>query len=255
VTTFVRLVREVGRPLAVVVLDRPAAANAISTDLATQVVEALDVAEADPDVAAVVLRSALPGVFSAGADLAELPEVDLLPDLPFEGTPALALARGRLERCRKPVVAVADGAVVGGAVGLFLAASLRWCTPATTFRIPVARLAGVLPVADVQALTAAVGLAAATDLVLSGAAVDGRWASEHGLVSRLVDDDADVDRLLDDLLAGDPEALTVNLALIRQVGQPAAGDVPSELVARIRAVRAGSARAAALEAHRRRGGT
>jgi enoyl-CoA hydratase/carnithine racemase len=110
-------------------------------------------------------------------------------------------------------------------------------------------------VADVQALTAAVGLAAATDLVLSGAAVDGRWASEHGLVTRLVDDDADVDRLLDDLLAGDPEALTVNLALIRQVGQPAAGDVPSELVARIRAVRAGSARAAALEAHRRRGGT
>ena len=71
----VRIERPAPR-VAELVMDRPAALNALSTDQARRLAEAARTLAADPDTSVVVLVSALPDAFCVGADLKERNELD-----------------------------------------------------------------------------------------------------------------------------------------------------------------------------------
>ena len=106
------------------VFDQPnSRANVLSTALWTEFGRALDDLAHRPGITGLVLESAKPGIFIAGADLKELGSAD--PDQ----TRALIELGHRvlhtLEELPYPTVAAIDGAAVGGGLEVALACDLR----------------------------------------------------------------------------------------------------------------------------------
>lgn len=102
-----------------IVLNRPDKHNAICGSMRAGIAAAIPKAARDPNIYAVVIRSAVPGMFSVGSDLAELcPAAREQPD---EARKILAeeyALNWLLECYSKPTVSLIDGSVAGGGAGL-----------------------------------------------------------------------------------------------------------------------------------------
>jgi 3-hydroxyacyl-CoA dehydrogenase/enoyl-CoA hydratase/3-hydroxybutyryl-CoA epimerase len=151
----------------------------------------LDRLETDDSIRAIVLGSAKPTNFLAGADI----RIFGMISEPSQGEEVIRAAQelyARLEALHaekgKPVVAAIHGACLGGGLELALTASMRIATdhPKTSLGQPEVRV-GVLPAAGgTQRLPELIGIAAALDLILTGRSVRVRRAHKLGLVDEVV---------------------------------------------------------------------
>ncbi len=159
----------------VVTIDH-APVNALSVDVRRGLVEAIDAAEAEAAVAAVLIVGAGRN-FIAGADIREFGK----PPLP----PLLPSVCNRIEACPKPVVAAIHGAALGGGLEVALAAHYRLAVRGAKLGLPEVQL-GLLPGAGgTQRAPRLIGAAAALDLMLSGRHARAEEALSLGLVDRL----------------------------------------------------------------------
>jgi 3-hydroxyacyl-CoA dehydrogenase len=185
-----------------IVLDNPPV-NALGAASRRQLLEALDSAEANSCVSAIVIRGG-GALFSGGADISEFDKPWVEPSLP-------GLA-DRLERCHKPVVAAIHGICYGGGLELALACHRRIASPTARMALPEVLL-GLLPGAGgTQRLPRLIGARAALKMMLEGAPVDASTALALGLV---------------DLIAGDLAVAALEMA--RQVATDQirrTGDLP-----------------------------
>ncbi|MCG8457475.1 MAG: 3-hydroxyacyl-CoA dehydrogenase NAD-binding domain-containing protein [Holophagales bacterium] len=130
-----------------------------------------------------VFVSDKPGIFVAGADIAELETLD-----DSAGVKAMIM-RGhalvnRFADLPFPVVAAIDGACLGGGLELALACDYRVCTtaPHTKLGVPEVQL-GLYPgLGGTQRLPRLIGVPEALDLILTGKSVDARKAKKLGIV-------------------------------------------------------------------------
>jgi enoyl-CoA hydratase/carnithine racemase len=195
-----------------VTLDSPANRNAMSVDLLTRLRDAVRASTTSP--ARGLLLAHTGTSFCAGVDLKErrsLPRTDSTHSL------LLADVLRDLWAHPKPVVAVVDGAVRGGGLGLLACADVVLATSRSTFAYSEARV-GVAP-ALVMAVT--LPLSDSRRLMphlLAARPFDADVAHSLGLVSRVLPevDDAAVDVLLDDLRRGAPGALATIKRLAHQ---------------------------------------
>src|SRR5438128_203687 len=143
----------------------------------------------DSAVKAILLASAKPDSFVAGADIEMLSRIKTAAE-------ASALARGgqqamqRLEELarRKPIVAAIHGPALGGGLELALACSYRIASDdrRTQLGQPEVQL-GLIPAAGgTQRLPALIGIAQALDLILTGKSVRPSKARKLGLVDEVV---------------------------------------------------------------------
>ena len=121
--------------IAAITLDSPHNRNALSRRLLTQLFDALDAAEEDPDVRVLLLRSA-DRVFCSGADLSEASA-----DGMEEGTRALVALQRRLVTHPKPVVVRLAGPVRAGGLGIVASSDVVVCSDDVTFAFTESRLA------------------------------------------------------------------------------------------------------------------
>jgi enoyl-CoA hydratase/carnithine racemase len=183
-------------------LNRPAARNALSSELLDRLVEALHAADGDPEVRAVVLTGADPA-FCAGLDLREAGA---------EGLPSGAVVDPKesvwwvLYGMSTPVIGAINGPAITGGLELalqcsFLVASERAAFGDTHARVgvhPGGGLTGLLP--------QAVGLRKAREMSLTGNFIDAAEAHRLGLVNHVVAHEALLPtalRLAGDIAAGD----------------------------------------------------
>jgi enoyl-CoA hydratase/carnithine racemase len=165
----------------IVSLNRPARRNAMDRDLVAALVKVFRRLDADPEVAAIVLRGEPPG-FCAGSDLKFIGRLSLEDTCRFEAeTGDMARLLGYLQ---KPVIASVEGFALGG--GFILAASCdlvvsadnaRWHLP----EVPI----GWLTPWGLNALISRAGAVAARKLCYASEAFDGREAKRLGLVDHL----------------------------------------------------------------------
>jgi 3-hydroxyacyl-CoA dehydrogenase len=159
----------------VVSIDHPPV-NALSVDVRQGLVEAIDAAQADTAVAAVLIVGAGRN-FIAGADIREFGK----PPLP----PLLPAVCNRIEACAKPVVAAIHGAALGGGLEVALAAHYRLAVRGAKLGLPEVQL-GLLPGAGgTQRTPRLIGAAPALDMMLSGRHVRAEEALSLGLIDRL----------------------------------------------------------------------
>ncbi|THD43783.1 MAG: enoyl-CoA hydratase/isomerase family protein [Bradyrhizobium sp.] len=121
-----------------IILDRPQALNALTLPMVRLMARALDAFERDSRVERVVIASAGGRAFCAGGD------IRLLYEQGKAGDHAAQLAfwreeyqlNRRIKRYAKPIVALIDGIVMGGGVGLSLHAAHRVATERCLFAMP-----------------------------------------------------------------------------------------------------------------------
>lgn len=150
--------------------------NALSWHVRQGIKDAIDLAEADPSVRAIVLTCA-GSTFIAGADITEFGKPPQGPDLPS--------LLDRIENLPKPVVAAIHGTALGGGLETALACHYRIATPSARLGVPEVKL-GLLPGAGgTQRLPRLVGITAAATMCALGEPVPAPKAKDMGLVDEL----------------------------------------------------------------------
>jgi 2-(1,2-epoxy-1,2-dihydrophenyl)acetyl-CoA isomerase len=171
-----------------ITLDRADKLNAVNGALAASLVAALAHAAGDDAVRVVVLTGA-GRAFCAGLDLSAPPELptatraDRLDPYAWVG----AWVRG-VVACEKPVIAAVNGPAAGAGFGLALACDLRIVAASARMTAGYVRR-GLSPDAGVSYfLPRHVGLARASDILLTGRDVDAAEAERIGLATLVVPD-------------------------------------------------------------------
>jgi len=189
-------------------LNRPAVHNAFDESLIEELSRTASELGSDSGVRVVVLASEGPS-FSAGADLNWMKR---MVGASFEENRADAEKMARmfeaLYRLPKPLVGRIQGAALGGGVGLTAVCDIAVAAQEAVFGLTEIRL-GILPAVISPFVLAKIGTGAARELFLTGERFSAARAREIGLVRRVVDAaalDAEVDEVIQNLLAGGPEA-------------------------------------------------
>lgn len=159
-----------------IVLNNPPV-NALGADVRRGLAEALDEAERDDRVRAIVIRGG-GRMFSGGADITEFKS-------PFAG-PELPDLVDAIEASAKPVVAAIHGMALGGGLELALGCHYRLATPTAKLGLPEVLL-GLLPGAGgTQRLPRLVGAEQALAMIVTGSHVSGAAAADMGLIDSAV---------------------------------------------------------------------
>ena len=159
-------------------LNRPKSANTINGQLIADVDAALDELEKDAEVRVILLTGAGERHFCGGADLREAGR------LVSGGLPA---AGGRdfirhFEQVPQPVIAVINGAAMGGGCEIALACDFRLMAEEARIGVPEIRFGALPGGGGTQRLPRIVGLARAKELVLTGRHLTAQQALDIGLV-------------------------------------------------------------------------
>jgi enoyl-CoA hydratase len=168
-------------PVVTVILDRPAAKNAVDRDTAAALADAFRAFDAD-DTARVGVLFGDHGTFCAGADLKALSQGNgnrVAPD----GDGPMGPSRMLLG---KPVIAAIAGHAVAGGLELALWCDLRVAEEDAVLGVFCRRFGVPLIDGGTIRLPRLIGLSRALDLILTGRAVDAQEALAFGLVNRVV---------------------------------------------------------------------
>jgi enoyl-CoA hydratase len=174
-------------PLAWVVVNRPAARNALNLAVWRGLAEQVAGMASRADVRAVVVRGAGDEAFLAGADITEFPAARADAAMTADYDRYTAAALSAISSLEKPVIAMINGLCFGGGCSVALACDLRFAADHARFAIPAARLGLAYPFErGVESLVRVVGPTHAADILLSGRALDAEEAVRIGLVNRVV---------------------------------------------------------------------
>lgn len=165
--------------VAVVTLNRPEARNALDAELAAALPAAIAAADADPEVAAIVLTGADPA-FCAGFDLRNVRAGAKRGENPHPGW------WGALPPTRVPVIGAVNGAAVTGGLEIALACDFLIASERARFADTHAEV-GMLPGWGLTILLPeAVGARRARQMSLTGDFIDAATALAWGLVNEVV---------------------------------------------------------------------
>ncbi len=177
---------EVTDGVALITLNRPERLNALIPGMGDIYAGLLHRADADPQVRAIVVTGAGRG-FCSGADLGILAEGREALDGYLDGQSVETLPTAAL-RIGTPVVTAINGPCAGIGFVLAIAADMRFAAPSATMSTSFSRLGLIAEYGSAWLLTRLVGLAAATDLLLTGRTLTAAEARDMGLVSQVHED-------------------------------------------------------------------
>lgn len=219
--------RELRGKVLLVTIDH-APVNALSADVRRGLLAAIEAADADKAVEAVLIVGAGRN-FIAGADIREFGKPPVPPSLPD--------VCNRIEACSKPVVAAIHGAALGGGLEVALAAHYRLAVNGAKLGLPEVQL-GLLPGAGgTQRTPRLIGAQAALDLILSGRHASAKEALALGLIDRF----GSSDDILAEGLAYAQELLAAHAPVRRTRDAAALSDRAASLAA-VTAARAETAK-------------
>ncbi len=181
---FEHVLYEKSDHVATITINREKVLNALSFATVAEMDAAFAEAERDDDVRVLIITGAGSKSFVAGADISEINSRDAKSgyDMAIRGQATLR----RLETMGKPSIAAVNGFALGGGCELSMACTIRIAADNARFGQPEVNL-GVIPgYAGTQRLTRLVGRGLATDLILTGRAIDADEALRIGLVSQVV---------------------------------------------------------------------
>ncbi|GIL45580.1 hypothetical protein Vafri_2784 [Volvox africanus] len=180
--------------VSVISLSRPAARNAIGRQLLRELAEALDTVRQERTTRCVLVRSVVPGVFCAGADLKE--RATMSQSEAAEFVSRIRRTFTELQDLPMPTVAVVEGLALGGGAELALACDIRIMGSGALMAFPEAQL-GIIPGAGgTQRLPRIVGASRAKELIFTGRRVAGSEALDLQLADHVVPDDQVYNRAL-----------------------------------------------------------
>jgi enoyl-CoA hydratase/carnithine racemase len=179
---------------AVLTMDRPEKANAMSRTFFRELPQAMRILDDDPEIRTCVLTGA-GRAFSAGGDIADFHALEGIDDC--RGQVKLALeAFLSIERAETVMIAAVNGLAFGGGTEITLACDLAFASSAAQFSFKEITL-GLMPGYGLVRGPEVIGRPWTHEMVLSGDVLDAEQAHRIGLVQHL----STPETLLDDALA------------------------------------------------------
>jgi enoyl-CoA hydratase/carnithine racemase len=209
-----RLETRAGGVIARVTIDKPAKLNILTRSSLLELLKALEEIQTR-SVRAVVLTGAGEKAFIGGADLETLGSLDPASAREFIGQIHSACAA--LRDCPVPVIARINGWCLGAGLEIAACCDLRIAADTATFGMPEVRL-GIPSVVEAAMLPRLVGAGRARWLVMTGETIGAEEARVWGLVERVFDSrhlDSEINKTLDAILAGEPEAIRAQKRLCK----------------------------------------
>ncbi|MDO9031719.1 MULTISPECIES: enoyl-CoA hydratase-related protein [Hydrogenophaga] len=209
--------------VALVTLNRPDALNSFTRQMHGELWAALDRAEANPVIRAMVITGAGRG-FCAGADLAEF-DFEPGPDLVKRADPGPVIDQAfnptarRIQSLRFPVIAAVNGVAAGAGASLAMTCDIAIAAPGASFIQAFSKI-GLIPDAGGSwFLVERLGLARAMALAMTGDKLPAAQAKEWGMIWDVQDDPLAAALAVAEKLAVMPtRALVATRALLRDAG-------------------------------------
>ncbi|EZA55068.1 hypothetical protein DMN91_009306 [Ooceraea biroi] len=170
--------------IAVLGLNRPVARNSFGKTLVSQLNETLAAIRQNNKLRVLIVRSLVPKVFCAGADLRERLKMDT-----SEVPGFVSSIRGLIsdmETLPTPVISAIDGYALGGGLELALATDIRVASSEAKMGLVETKLAIIPGGGGTQRLPRIVGVAKAKELIYTARILDGEQAMQIGLVNEVV---------------------------------------------------------------------
>ena len=206
-------------------IDRPDKRNAMDQAMWEAFPALVNTAMCDPQVRLLVVGSAHPGPFCAGADIGEFARCSSDAVWRDRNQAAIRATQITLARAPKPTIAMIDGDAVGGGCGIALACDVRIASPRARMGITPAKLGLVYPLHDTRLLVDLVGPAQAKRLLFSAMLIDAEEAFRIGLVQQVADElDSAVLALAGEMLAMSPASQLATKAIVQRITEGAHDD-------------------------------
>lgn len=213
-------------PTLFLTINRPDVRNAMSLQMVAELATIFTQIEHDETIRAVVIRGN-GGHFCAGGDIKDM--AGARGQKPEEGQhdPFYKLNRAfgqmieQVNQSSKVVIAVTEGAVMGGGFGLACVSDVAIAGPSAKFGMPETTL-GVIPAQIAPFVVERIGLTQARRLALLGLRIDAQEACTLGIVHQVAETDEEVDQALEQALERvrlcAPDATAETKALLHRVG-------------------------------------
>lgn len=232
------LIARAGR-VARVTLNRPAVHNAFNAALIAELTQTFTALSHDPTVRAVVLAGTGPS-FCAGADVTWMQSsLAYTEQQNLEDAQRLAAMLRAIDECPQPVVALVQGAALGGGAGLVAVADLVIAEATARFGLTEIKL-GIVPAVISPFVLRKMAPGPARALFLTGERFSAQRAYEIGLVTQLVSPgglEAALADTLTHLQSSSPAAMPIAKEIwrtVRGLDAKAATDYTTRTIARIR---------------------
>jgi methylglutaconyl-CoA hydratase len=229
--------------LARVTLARPEVRNAFNDTVIAELTAAFAALGGEPPgtLRAVVL-SGDGSAFCAGADVEWMRRsVGLSTEANERDAAAMQVMLATMDACPVPVIARVQGAALGGGVGLCAVADVVVATADATFGFTEAKL-GIIPAVIGAFVVPKIGASHARALFTTGERFGAERARRIGLVHDLVEDEAALDRRVDEIVAelrtAGPLAARAAKALVSDLRTMPPDEAATETVRRIARLRA-----------------
>lgn len=159
--------------------------NALNVETVEEFREAFQQVYDNKEIQSVIITGEGEKAFAAGADIAEIAELNEMNGRKFSenGQEVFAL----IENCHKPVIAAVNGFALGGGCELAMACHMRIATPNAKFGQPEVNL-GIIPgYGGTQRLTQLIGKGKALELMMTGDFISAMEGKDLGLVNHVVE--------------------------------------------------------------------
>jgi len=174
------------------ILDRPPL-NVVSYRGRSQINAIIECFGQDPEVRVVVIRGAN-GTYTSGGDVKAFPAIET------DGMSHLAWNIAAPERCPKPVICAMEKYAMGVGLELAMACDIRLATRDTLLALPEVTLGQIPGSGGSQRVARIAGLTRAVDLMMLGCRIPASEAHQWGLLTRVVEDSAALDREIDEVV-------------------------------------------------------
>lgn len=159
-------------------LQRTKRKNALGKTFMFQLNEALDKLATTPEARAVILKSKVPGIFCAGADLKERLEMTELEVKAFGLL--LRSTFSKIEDLPIPAIACIEGFALGGGLEMALACDLRVATPDSTLGLPETSLAIIPGAGGTYRLPKLIGQTRAKEMIYTASRYSAAQLEKYG---------------------------------------------------------------------------
>lgn len=207
VTNAPLLIKTVEAGVAILTLNRPDRANALSSNLFSLLTQELNELRWDADVKAVVITGEGDNAFCAGIDLKERAKKEKS-EILLEREKIIRPFFLTLGDFPKPTIAALNGAALGGGAELAVTCDIRVACPLAKFGQTEIRWGMIPSCGACQRLRLIVGMGIAKELILTGRVLEAEEAHRLGIYNRLVPADDLMEEALEiaGQIAGNPSS-------------------------------------------------
>jgi enoyl-CoA hydratase len=209
--------------LAIITLSNPGKLNAINAAMWRELKTTLETLDADESLRCIIIRGA-GTTFAAGGDIEEfLTERDTFERAQRYHGEWVAGALDAITACRHPVVAMIQGACIGGGLEIAAQCDLRIASRSAKFGAPIKKLGFTMAHSELSGLLALAGPAVALEILLEGRILDAQEAYDKGLVTRIVADECVTDETYataQRIAEGAPLVARSHKRLVRRLASP-----------------------------------